>query len=149
MLNARVTQESKNRRIWSKLMFLGGLLLFVFLSFGLVSELVNRRDANRRINDYRSKIEKIKNENLQLEYKIANWEQGGELEASARSKLGLEKEGEQTVIILRPTDKTTAIKTNQEVVKLNTATVSENDNESNIAKWRRYFFEIKIDQTIQ
>jgi cell division protein FtsB len=137
MLNNR---KIKGDRSWGKLMLLGGLLLFLFFGFGLTRELINRREANTKIADYQAKIQKITDENAQLTAKIAGWENSGDLEASARAKLGLEKPGEQTVIILRKTDETTAVKTNQEVVNFKSDNASES-YESNIAKWQRYFFE--------
>jgi cell division protein FtsB len=136
MLNKAVRRDGRN---WGKLMLLGGLLLFLFFSFGLTRELINRREANRKIADYQSKLEKIRMENEQLKEKIAGWENSGDLEASARAKLGLEKPGEQTVIILRKTDQNVAVKTSQEVVNLDSSESTE-IYESNVSKWQKYFF---------
>jgi len=129
-------------KIYHRLLFLGGVIVFCIMLFGLIKEIINRRQIDRQIADYESRIAELKVENLTLNDKIINWNTSGELESSARAKLGLEKPGERTIIIVRPTSTSNnqiAIKSNQQEIKLNTAE-SDESRQSNLIKWWQYFF---------
>lgn len=125
----------------NRLWFLAGLIVFLLLFFGLTKEIVNRRQISKQIADYKEKIAELQAENSVLSDKISNWDKSGELELNARVKLGLEKPGEQTIVINRPEGSAglSAVKTNQEVIDLS-GNYEGNSSESNIAKWWNYFF---------
>jgi cell division protein FtsB len=130
----------KNNQLFIRVAFFIGFLLFFLLVFGLMKELVNRRQVDRQLSDYQKRIDNLKMDNIILAEKIDSWDQSGELEANARIKLGLEKPGEKTVIIDRAdSGNTLAVKSNQETVDL--ASDREKPRyESNYIKWWRYFF---------
>lgn len=129
-------------KLINRLWFLAGLAVFLLFSLGLIREVVNRRQVSRQISDYQEKIAKLKVENESLSNKIQNWDTSGELEMNARSKLGLEKPGEQTIIIKRSdvdNANETVINSNQEIISLS----QKSDNgeyQSNFIKWWNYFF---------
>ena len=131
----------KNKQTVTRVAFFVGFLLFCLLIFGLTKELVNRRQIDRQLRDYQQRIDKLRSENSSLSEKINSWEKSGELEASARVKLGLEKPGEKTSIIARSSsaDDNLAIKSNQDVVDLSPMT-DASQYESNASKWWKYFF---------
>jgi cell division protein FtsB len=140
MLKGRNNSRDK---IYHRLLFLGGVIVFCILFFGLIKEIINRRQIDRQIADYESRIAELKVENSTLNDKIINWNTSGELESSARAKLGLEKPGERTIIIVRPTstaNNQVAIKSNQQEIKLN-AEESASARQTNPIKWWQYFFE--------
>lgn len=130
-------------KLTNRLWFLAGMAMFLLFSIGLIREMVNRRQVNGQIADYEARIASLKIENESLNGKIQNWNTSGELEMNARSKLGLEKPGEQTIIIKRfepASAQATAINSNQEIINLDSADSSA-DYESNPSKWWKYFFQ--------
>ncbi|MFA5020638.1 MAG: septum formation initiator family protein [Patescibacteria group bacterium] len=136
--NIKVDRSRITNRLW----FLAGLAIFLLLSLSLAREIVNRRQIDRQLNDYREKIAKLNLENAALSDKVNNWNTSGELELNARVKLGLAKPGEKTIIVQRADSKDapeTIIKSNQEIINLNQAG-SAGVYRSNPSKWRDYFF---------
>lgn len=137
--NFKAKKSGAANRLW----FFAGLAVFLLLFFGLTTEIVNRRQVDKRISGYKNEIAQLKKENSALSDKISNWDESGELELNARVKLSLEKPGEQTIIINRAdaqSDKLTAIKSNQEVINL-AVDDSSADSVSNAEKWWEYFFQ--------
>lgn len=134
----RNSRPLASNRLW----FLAGLMLFLLISFGLTKEIVNRRQILRQIAEYEADIAALSRENASLNEKIGNWDESGELELNARTILGLEKPGEQTIVISRPASADSgrlAIKSNQQVIDLSADKDGEN-SKSNAAKWWEYFF---------
>lgn len=129
-------------KLANRLWFLAGLAVFFIFAIGLAREVVNRRQINRQITEYEEKIAVLKMENETLGDKIQNWNTSGELEMNARNKLGLEKPGEQTIIIKRSepaSAQAVAISSNQEIINLDSLDSSVG-YEPNPAKWWKYFF---------
>ncbi len=127
-------------KILNRLLFFGGIVLFIFFILGLTKEVVNRRQLDSRIRDYEARIEKLKVENEVLDEKIIFWDRSTELEANVRTKLSLEKPGEQTIIIVRDdSENNVAIKNTQGTVNLSREVVIE-DKVRNPQKWWQYFF---------
>lgn len=133
--------KSDKPGIANRLWFAAGLAAFLLIFFGLTKEIVNRRQISKQISGYKAEIVQLQLENSSLGGKIDNWDKSGELELNARVKLGLEKPGEQTIVINRAlgTDGSAVVKSNQEVIRF-----APNDNEadlqSNPVKWWNYFF---------
>lgn len=121
--------------------FFAVLALFLLISFGLVKEIMNRRQVDRKINEYKEQIAKLEVENSTLNDKVINFSQSGELEGSVRAKLGMQKPGEHTIIIIRSTstEKSTTVKTNQEVVEFNPEAL-DGTYVPMPQKWWNYFF---------
>lgn len=133
----KISKDNREKLI-NRLWFFAGLILFLLLSAGLTREIVNRRQINRQINDYQQKINQLNAENDILKERIDNWSASGELELNARTKLGLEKPGEKTIIINHD-EESRIIKSNQEIINLPAANLS-GEYQSNPVKWWKYFF---------
>lgn len=135
-----IKNHFNNKIIFNRLVFFVGLLLFFMMVFGLIRELVNRRNFDRQISDYKTKISRLQIENSALSDKLIIWEKSSELEGNARAKLGLEKAGEHTIVIVRKDlEEQTAIKSNQEVVDLSDG-AEAGFYVSNPVRWWQYFF---------
>ena len=137
----RISKGDRSKT-FNRLWFLAGLVIFLLLSLSLAREIVNRRQIDRQLSDYRGKIAKLSLENSALSGKVNSWNTSGELELNARVKLGLAKPGEKTIIINRPVsedDPATIIKSNQEIINLNQEG-SAGAYKSNPSKWWSYFF---------
>ena len=134
--------KAKQNKIFGRLLFFFGLLVFVIFIFGLIREIINHRQINQQLNGYAGQISRLKTENGLLNDKIGAWRQSSELEASARAKLGLEKPGEQTIVIIRPASvasQQVAVKSNQEIIDFNPDKLA-GAYQSNPVKWWQYFF---------
>lgn len=132
--------KDQQKTLLNRALFFVCLGLFFLLVFGLIGELINRRSLDRQIEDYRNSISRLQTDNAVLSDKVISWENSSELEASARAKLGLEKPGEHTIVIVRQnSNQSNIVKSNQETVDL-----SDDGRpagyEANPAKWWRYFF---------
>lgn len=137
------------KKFFKRLLFIGGVLLFLFFIFGLTKEIVNRRQFDRRIADYEEKIARIKDENSILKEKIEFWDKSTEFEGNARIKLGLEKSGEKTVIIIRDDkEEQTVIKDNQSLVNLPSPKIIK-EEKSNPSKWWEYFFKADLENDFE
>lgn len=77
--------------------------VFVFLSISLIRNVIKISDAGKRINEEEKKVEKLKEENEELEKKLNEVINDDYIEKELRDKLGLAKEGE-TVVVLPPED---------------------------------------------
>ena len=117
-------------------------ILIFFLSVNLVKEIVNRHQINETIKQYEAEVVKLEKENQEISELIETWQTGRPLEKEARLKLGLQKPGENTVLILREeADQSakTIIDPNSQVY--GTVVVADGQkNISNFQKWWQYFF---------
>jgi cell division protein FtsB len=148
-MNMAIKELIDKKKFFKRLLFVGGVLFFLFFIFGLTKEIVNRRQFDRRIADYEEKIGKIKNENSILKEKIEFWDKSTEFEGNARIKLGLEKSGEKTIIIIRDgQQEQTVIKDNQGLVNLSTLKLAE-EEKSNPVKWWEYFFKAELKDNLK
>lgn len=136
-----VIKNNFNKKlIFNRVLFFAGLALFLLMSFSLVKELVNRRNFDKQMADYKDRIGNLQIENSALSDKILDWDKSSELEGNARTKLGLEKTGEHTVVIVRKNAETkVAIKSNQEVIDLS-VNADPGRYTANPQKWWQYFF---------
>jgi len=137
----RISKSNRSKTV-KRLWFLVGLAIFLLLSLSLAGEIVNRRQIDRQLEDYRKKIAKLNLENMSLSDKVNNWDTSGELELNARVKLGLAKPGEKTIIVNRAVsgnDPVTVIKSNQEIINLKQEGAA-GVYQSNPSKWWGYFF---------
>lgn len=135
-------QEKKTKIVYRFYLVIASLLI-VFFSWGLIKELMNRRQINQQIADYESKITKLKQENDSIQQKIFSWNNSSDLEMAARTKLGLQKPGEKAIFINRGESDVkpiVAIKTNQEIVHLIEDHAGADEFIPNPIKWFRRFF---------
>jgi len=79
-----------------------GLATWVLALFLLISTIRNIgrvRDINSAVQEEKDKVEKMKEENTQLEEQIAQTQGSAFIEKQIRDKLGLAKEGEAIVVL--------------------------------------------------
>lgn len=122
-----------------------GLAIVVILFVSLGREAFNRDKISSRVDDLARQAEALRQENNELQYKIENWNSTGELEASARTQLGLKRAGEQAFVIIRPEE-------NQSTSTIESLVINNNDDllaltkdnsrsvGGNFGKWWNYFF---------
>jgi len=118
------------------------IIMGVYLGINLTKEIINRHQINEKIGAYKEEIARLEKENNEILQLISSWESGGELEKEARLKLGLQRPGENTILILRNTDDPSTkniISPNSEIIG-GMIINNSNDNISNYKKWLKYFF---------
>lgn len=118
-------------------------LIAIFFVVGIVREAFNRHLVDSRIHELDNEAAKISRENTDLSSLISAWSSESHLEKEARLKLGLQKPGEKKVLIVRATTSDTAsdnqLDPSAEVV--GQMVVEGGDQESNMMKWWKYFFD--------
>jgi len=136
--------EEKQKWFFRSLSIIG-LAAIVVLFVSLGREAFNREKISSRVDDLAKQAQVLGQENSELQYKIENWNSTGELEASARTQLGLKKAGEQAFVIVRPeenpatsTIESLTIKNDDDLAALSSGT--RRSIAGNPAKWWNYFF---------
>ncbi|MFA6919220.1 MAG: septum formation initiator family protein [Patescibacteria group bacterium] len=136
-----IIKKKNNSFFKSKIILSISIVVLVFFIFGLVREILSRREINNQVNNLEKQITELQSQNGQISEMIDNWQDGTRLEKEARLRLGLQKPGEKAIIISKP---------ESQVDKVSQA-VDSNDNQTNLAiinnkpvdnptKWIRYFF---------
>jgi len=102
--------KKRKRRFLNTLFFsLGIILLFVltvgFLVFSNWKITKKREKLTAQINELKQEIQVLEKKNKQLKSEISQTSSPSHLEEVARSKLGLKKPGEKTVVVLPPKEK--------------------------------------------
>jgi len=80
------------------------VIFLIMLVLSLVRNIIKTRKANNLILEKESKVDKIRQENADLEKKIAEMKSPEYIERQIRNNLGLVKEGE--VVIILPDEET-------------------------------------------
>lgn len=79
------------------------ILLTLLLSLSLIRNIIKISQAGRAIDDASLRVEKLKEENLELNKRLGKVQSEEYIEGELRDKLGLAKEGE-TIIVLPEED---------------------------------------------
>lgn len=111
-------------KVWSKILI---LFFFVYIVFSVSKVLYQNYKVNKEVAAMKSEIEELQKSNKEYAAKILYYQSPSYREKIARERLGLQKEGEEVVVILpeeRP--KETGDK--------------ETDNRKNYQKWWDFFF---------
>lgn len=138
--------KKRRRRFLARidLIIIFSLLLLVIFSFSLVGEIVNRHQVSRQVDDLQQQIGRLERDNSEISNLIDSWQASDNLERQARLKFGLQKPGEELVLIRRSNEvsaggqSTPASEGQNQVV--GNAIVAAPDETPNIIKWWRYFF---------
>lgn len=104
-----------------------GLLVFILIS--IISNVVEYRAYQKELAEHRATIDQLSQDNLQLSDLLSYLNSEEAVDAYARTRLGLQQDGERAYIITEDTIATTA-----RVDGL------QQDKEKNINKWYRYYF---------
>ncbi|MEK7167392.1 MAG: septum formation initiator family protein [Patescibacteria group bacterium] len=119
------------------------LLLVLFL-VGIVRETINRYQIKNEIKGLEGQVKRLEGDNTGLSSMITAWTSGNQLEEEARLKLGLQKPGENVVLVQRNEETSTSSMLIGQKPKIvgNIVVESELDqsNWSNPLRWWHYFF---------
>lgn len=123
-------EKQKNRKFLTlPVIFCGVLVVLVFVSISLVREIARNRTIDTEIRKIEEEAARLEAKNLEILDLVKELEDTDFLEKEARLKLGLQKLGEQVVVINRVAQNGGVL---DEPYELN--------NLSNPTKWWHYFF---------
>lgn len=134
------------KRIWltrSRMVLLISALLLLLFLIGIVRETANRRQLKNEIKGLETQVSLLEGDNSELTSLIAAWISGNQLEKEARLKLGLQKPGENAVLIQRKEVSASSLLIGQKPkIVGNIVVESEPDSSGwpNPSKWWHYFF---------
>ncbi len=133
------TAHSKSKNIFkrSHVLLVVSIILAIFFTIQLISEIRNRQDISDEIRRLEAQIEATTAENQELSEFIDSWHTSSRLEKEARLKLGLQKPGERVVVIDRPQTESTSTRASGILARADTLQQKE---QLNITKWWNYFF---------
>lgn len=125
----------------SKMIIVVSLAISIFLGTSLFKEIVNRRQIDEKIKQYKKDIANLEKENSELNQSIDSWTTSRQLEKEARLKLGLKKPGENVVLIIRDDQRRESQLINDNFEVLGGMVVeSDKNNLPNYKKWWFFFF---------
>jgi cell division protein FtsL len=131
------SKSSKNIFKRSYVVLAISIVLAIFFTIQLISEIRNRQDVSDEIKRLEEEIALTTAENQELSEFIDSWHQSSRLEKEARLKLGLQKPGERVVVIDRPQIESTSTRASGILAR---ADQSQQKEQLNITKWWNYFF---------
>ena len=115
------------------------IIAFGFLSFSLYKEFSKKKVVESEIEALKEQAEKIKQENMSLEERIAYLGSQDYQKIQAKDKLDLQDPNENVVVITQdldiPTQKTQELETKNDNQK-----TYPTEKTSNLLKWWNYFF---------
>lgn len=114
----------KSKKILAKIVF---VLLSLYLLYVVGERLHQSYGVNQKVEALAEEIEALKSENEDMLRKIAYYKSNDYKEKIARERLGMQKAGEQVIVILPQTK----VEVVEEVPSV---------NYSNPEKWYRFFF---------
>lgn len=107
------------------------VFVIVIIGISLTKEIIRKIEVNRQIATLEQEIQSIEDQNAELSELVQYFNSSSFQEKEARSKLGLQGEGESVVIVPQELDVQATAEADQTATAL---------NESNVSKWKRYFF---------
>lgn len=107
------------------------LFVIVIIGISLTKEIIRKVEVNRQITELEKEIQDIEDQNAELSELVQYFNSSSFQEKEARSKLGLQGEGEMIVILPQELNEETAVESNQAVTDA---------SPSNLSKWKHYFF---------
>jgi len=132
---ARFRHSGKTDRILSnKTVIVIGLIILVFLSIALGKELLRRYEISSEIEQLETEIADLEQRNLDLDDMIDYFDTNSFVEKEARTKLGLQKEGE-TMVVLPDNE------SSKEAVDI--AKAETEKAQTNPQRWWNYFFKFE------
>jgi cell division protein FtsB len=131
----------------SRVIIIISVVVATFFTVNLIKETINRHKIDKQIKEYEREVISLSKENKELDSLMNSWQNGGQLEKEARIKLGLQRPGENAVMILREGDNRNSnsiINPNSEIFG---GTIVLPKNFPNHKKWWLYFFDESDDVT--
>ena len=91
--------EKRRNKFSSKFSIIFGVFILVFISVSLAKEIVRRYEVSKEIKELEQEIVTLESRNAELDELIAFFNTEEFLEKEARTRLNLQKPGEQVMII--------------------------------------------------
>lgn len=123
--------------VWSTIFL--AITILGFLSFSIYKESSKKKQVERDIDILKRQAEKIRQENMNLEERIAYLGSQDYQEIQARDELGLQDPGENVVVITQ-TSAPLIQKTEDPIVENTIKEEYDSEKYSNFLKWWDYFF---------
>lgn len=118
-------------RVTSRFFLLTAVILLLIVSYSIVRSFIRRSEIEREVSSLQVEISKLKERNEQLSKLINYLGTEESKEKEARLQLGLQKPGENVVII--PSSDSPENSSNS-------TNADEEENVSNLFLWLKYFF---------
>lgn len=136
-MSQKYTEKTKlSAKIFSGIFFLAGLAVLVLIGISLGKETYRKRQIQKEISGLQSQIDKLGQENSDMENLISYLSSREFQEKEAREKLNLQKDDEK-MIVLR---KDAVQPGNQPENNTSSSQTPPEDNSPNWQKWWKYFF---------
>jgi len=127
--------EAGIRRIFrSKLLLSVEVLVLILMSVALGREVLLRYTIEREIAQLKAEFQELEQKNINLDQLISYFQSETFQEEEARTKLGLQKEGESVVILPQQTSEEVILSSNNGDLR------STTEAKRNPTKWWQYFF---------
>ncbi len=123
----------KNKVLGNKTVIFIGVAVLLLLSVALGKELLRRYEVNREVKQLESEIAELEQRNLDLDDLIDYFNTNSFTEKEARQKLGMQKQGETTVILTESQNANSP--TGEQGIESN-----QNKSITNPQRWWQYFF---------
>lgn len=137
MSRARKEKTKKSVGIFTGLFFIAGLIILVLIGISLGKETYRKRQIQKEIENLQSEIQKINQENSELENFISYLSTKEFQEKEAREKLNLQKEDERMIVLRKELEQQKEAKN----AKQDPNTNYTEDKSPNWQKWLKFFFE--------
>ncbi|MEK7653117.1 MAG: septum formation initiator family protein [Patescibacteria group bacterium] len=124
----------------TKIVAVISLVLLILFGLNLVKELISRRQIDRQIRNLENEARRLQSDNEQISSLIESWSNKDYSEKEARLKLGLQKPGERTILILREGEDAITNEIGGDSEKVGNILVPVEHELPNPVKWWRYFF---------
>jgi len=130
-------QGKKSVRFFSGLFFLAGLAVLVMIGISLGKETYRKRQIQKEIENLQNEIQKVSQENSDLNNLISYLSSQEFQEKEAREKLNLQKSDEKMIILHKDAASPQNIEKKNEN---STDFATSEDNTPNWRKWLKLFF---------
>ena len=139
MSRDRKEKVKKSVGIFTGLFFIAGLVILVLIGISLGKETYRKHQIQKEIEGLQSEIQKINQENSDLDNFISYLSTKEFQEKEAREKLNLQKEGERMIVLRKELGQ------QKETKNANPAAGTDfiEDKSPNWQKWLKFFFEKK------
>jgi len=133
----RKEKAKKSVGIFTGLFFIAGLVILVLIGISLGKETYRKRQIQKEIENLQSEIQKMNQENSELENFISYLSTKEFQEKEAREKLNLQKEDERMIVLRKELERQKEAKN----AKQDPNTNYVEDKSPNWQKWLKFFFE--------
>ncbi len=134
--------QKSEKGIWRflglKRVLVANAVIFAIVLWGITGEFLRNRDMQREVDRLAAQTSAMEKQNAEVEDMGKRFSSGAMLEREARTKLNLQKPGEQVVVV-----RTTGMEERADIARTKIMDGAEAQLRpmSNVARWWRYFFQ--------